>query len=498
MTGWFPRFSPSGVLTAEHPGHWRAQWIRDGQVIFDNGAVLVINGTPTEYQTCNELSASGGRWAAMRTDPVRIYTSDGQRVLGAGCPAITGSRFAYVNPRQADVKGLFLDGVEVQRGAIFEVHLSEQALVWKNGGRTWGLRFDNGQLEDIQAAPDEFRPIPIDTPDGPWVLNHTDTGIILRPFGSFMGYRFDNGGQTYYPDGLYQDGAIRVAFSDERGVISIQPFPVNAPRVDLRVPGSKPVIERLPGPVVYKEPDMQPKPLLADIHAIVVELHARNLKLAHGSDNDRRVLQKMICQTVCARKGSRFGWKSNHLIAGDDDNAKDALAELPEGDTVKPNQRQPLYIWDLFNGTTRAPNPLPLMSGPEHESAQYFVPVEPLDHLAGVVPAPDPVNPPPPVDSAELAQLRAENARLKEDLVTAVLARQSLERQVADLMAQAQTRPTYDETLDMIRQADAAFQAALGRKKRSLDPASCAHLVWGYLLEGRSIAAILEDARGRA
>lgn len=170
---------------------------------------------------------------------------------------------------------------------------------------------------------------------------------------------------------------------------------------------------RVPGPIVNTEQEkesltMTAKPLPADVHAIAVALHARHLPLAQGSDDDRRALQKKICETVCARKGPAWGWKSNHGVGVA--NAKDAIAQLPDGAAMTLGLRQPLYMWDLFNGGTRAPNPLPVMSETEHVD-QFFVPVEPIDHLAGVVVQPDPVKPPPgdkPVDlSPVMAQLKA-------------------------------------------------------------------------------------------
>lgn len=101
---------------------------------------------------------------------------------------------------------------------------------------------------DIQAAPVEFRPIPIDTPDGPWVGNHTHTGLVLRPFGSTQGYRFDNGAQAFGADWRSADPSTIVAvFTNDAGAQSTQRFDLTAPRVDL---GSS---EPVPAP-----PDPQP------------------------------------------------------------------------------------------------------------------------------------------------------------------------------------------------------------------------------------------------
>jgi hypothetical protein len=123
----------------------------------------------------------------------------------------------------------------VSRGAITDVRASRTALVWLASGRTWGLRLDRPDAaQDIQAAEWEFRPIPIDTPEGPWVLNHTHTGIVLRPFGDVFGYRLDNDGQTYYPDATYRTGTIVAVFTNDRGEQTEHPFDLSAPRVNLR------------------------------------------------------------------------------------------------------------------------------------------------------------------------------------------------------------------------------------------------------------------------
>jgi hypothetical protein len=242
--GWFPRYSTSGQLTVQGNGQWRNQWLRDGIEIHGDGAHLVIDGQVTSFLDGNELSAAGGRWACLRTDPIRIFTSDGRTEPDAGCPAITADHFAYVDQRQAAQKWLLLDSADrrIHFGAITDVRMSRQALVWSESGESWGMDLRNGEVVKLQVSmqQQEFAPIPIDTPDGPWVLNHTQTGIILRPFGDAFGYRFDNGGQCYSPDGIWLAGglagAIAVAFSNDRGVITELPFPLGVKRIDLRVP----------------------------------------------------------------------------------------------------------------------------------------------------------------------------------------------------------------------------------------------------------------------
>jgi hypothetical protein len=420
MNGWFPRYSPDGSrLTSERPFYYQAQWLDDTREIAHDGRVILIDGQPTNHPSPNELSAGGGRWAAWRPG-VGVYTSWGGLFPLGGCPTVNPEgEFFYVDDRQADTKSLMHGDLRIATGGITDVRASRTALVWTMNGRTWGRRA-TGLASEIQAAPAEFRPIPIDTPDGPWVLNHTHTGIVLRPFGETHGYRYDNGGQTFYPDAVYGDGAIRVIFTDSHGQQAELSFSLSAYRVDLRAPvvvtlPPAPPIETPPAPTPDPEPvAMESKRLPDDVHAIVVALHAANLTLAKGTDDQRRELQQKICETVCARKGPRWVWKSNHGIGIA--NAKDAIAEIPEGDVFTPNQRQRLYIWDLFNGGTREPNRQPVMSE-AHDYEQFAVPVQPIDHLATApspgTPAPNPGTPaqPAPVDLAPiLARIDAQAA----------------------------------------------------------------------------------------
>lgn len=171
---------------------------------------------------------------------------------------------------------------------------------------------------------------------------------------------------------------------------TLKTFAPPYPTVDLPAPPPPPPP---PGP----EPGMplDPKRLPMDVQAIVDGLYERNKDLAHSkNDDDRRKLAKKIAETARARKGPRWGWKSNHGVGVA--NAKDAIAEIPEGDLLSLNKRQRLYMWDLFNGTTRLPNRFPT-SETKHQE-QYFVPVDPIDHLADVPepPEPEPPGPEPP------------------------------------------------------------------------------------------------------
>jgi len=127
------------------------------------------------------------------------------------------------------------------------------------------------------------------------------------------------------------------------------------------------------------------------VQAITEALYERNLNLAHSTnDDDRRILARMIAEQTRFELGEEWGWKSNHGVTVSP--AKDAIAKRIG--PLRLNERQPLLMWDLFNGTTRKPNQFPL-SETEHIE-QFFIPVEPVNHL-GVTPQLPPKEDLPPV-----------------------------------------------------------------------------------------------------
>lgn len=260
---WFPRFSPDGTrLTHEDgaSGEWQNQWLDNAREIHHNGGHLVIagvvqdgqDGRPGPLPAGSEIGAGGGKWSVfVAAPPFPIYRSWDTTILGGASPAINpDGRFAYLDDYQGMTKGLILDGHAIDRGVITpaSVRMSRQALVWTKNGRTWGYGLE-GLAElarEIQVAPFEFKPVPIDGPDGPWVLNHTPTGFIVRPLGEFMGYRLDNGGETYNPDGFIRGGVLQVVWTDHTGTLGDHFFPLSSPRVDLRLPlpGAVPAVGR--------------------------------------------------------------------------------------------------------------------------------------------------------------------------------------------------------------------------------------------------------------
>ena len=350
--GWFPRYNSIGTrLTSEAPGKWQAQWITDDREIWHDGSRLIVGGEITGFPSLNELAAGGGKWAGTRGGP-GVFRSWADTIPGAGCAALNpDGRLAYVDDRQAEIKNLILDGVgAVRLGPIADVRLSRQLLVWtEDPDQSWGLDLRNGELLDLRVSRvATFRPIPVDTPQGPWVLNHTHTGIILRPARDpSRGYRFDNDGNTYYPDGVYREGAIAAAFTDAAGAPGERLFNLSTPRVDLRgVPGA-----------TMQLPDR--------VKEIITILASRFPDLRKGDDDQRRALTLKFAQQIRFELGESWGTKR----AGKGrPPSKDAVARIFE---------EKLFGADVINGTTREPQ-LPDM---EELPGQLFIAVDPINHL---------------------------------------------------------------------------------------------------------------------
>lgn len=264
QVGWFPRFAPNNTRTTwERDGYWQAQWLDETREIAHGEHMLIIDGASTTISSGTEIGAGGGKWATcFPIGPTRVVTSWGDVFLGAGCPTLNpAGLFGYVDDRQAMVKNLIWNNAPVSRGSITDVRASRTALVWSSSGRTWGLRLDapGSVAQDIQAAPAEFVPVPIDTPTGPWVLSQTHVGLVLRPFGETIGYRFDNNAQAFGPDATWDGAAIATIFTNSAGVQSMQRFDLSAPRVPLNV-AAPPVPTPTPTPTP-PTPPTEPVPM---------------------------------------------------------------------------------------------------------------------------------------------------------------------------------------------------------------------------------------------
>lgn len=141
-------------------------------------------------------------------------------------------------------------------------------------------------------------------------------------------------------------------------------------------------------------------------------------------------------------------------------------------------------------------------AGPGGANRPQWVDEGPNDPGLYVVATVDPLPvPAPPSETGDLAQLRAENARLRTEATLAAAARAALERELADLKAQHRVEPpSYDAMMQLVSDMNVAYRGAQRKKekdKRDITPAAVAHLVRRYLLEGYTVAALMADARER-
>ncbi len=113
-----------------------------------------------------------------------------------------------------------------------------------------------------------------------------------------------------------------------------------------------------------------------------------------GTDDERRDAMEKVVQTIRARFGHRWVWKTEHvsLMAP----SKDGLGYVPEGEVVH-GRHTSMFIWDTISGGTRQPNRQPLVS--EEARMAYVLTPEPKDWL-GTPEAPAQPQPQPPAPQA--------------------------------------------------------------------------------------------------
>jgi hypothetical protein len=114
-------------------------------------------------------------------------------------------------------------------------------------------------------------------------------------------------------------------------------------------------------------------------------LYEQNKTLAHGNDEQRRILTRMICEQARFELGVGYGTKS---ATPNRPPSKDSI-------TFRDVAATKLHNWDWQSGTTRKPQ---IKVGQESEdvSKQHFIEVLPIDHLGITDPNPIP-NPPVPI-----------------------------------------------------------------------------------------------------
>lgn len=397
---WYPKISPSNKYVVggsgklflngkdlDLPGYGPV-WIGDDTFLYSYGEdekswtyrILKVGGKPTNttVKSGRALVAEGSRYAYQAGEGV-VYRSGAtvQEVADAGQPALTSSGFAYVRSYHAPSR-IVLDNKVVHEGQnITNFTAREETLAWDQKGGTYYLQ--GGKVTKLADLPVWNRgPIPI---ANKYVYTTTHTGFIIRSFENpTKGFVFNNGGQCYFPDVKLIGNRIWVVFTNEAGVFGQEWVDVGQLTQDLLKIGATPPPPVVVPPVVVeppKEEEMSYKledEELATYKEVLAGLGEKFPEWRTSPDDDeRRKLAEAICQTLRARLGPSWGWKSAHSNFASP--SKDASAKVLEGTPAKAKRK--MAIFDMVNGTTREMN----LGGNGEVSEQYFIPVEPKDWL---------------------------------------------------------------------------------------------------------------------
>lgn len=428
-------------------------WLDDDHLVFANGDDGWIVSTYNRLTgkvarlgstSANHMFAGGGHaawWFGSNDDTRGLWATTGFRAPDAGLLGMGPDAALCFKPLYQSNGPTLVREHNGSEWRVTDGHADSISLHGQ-GRAVW--------FERMQVFARQLPPPRVVTTGGIWKVSAAEAGgawwiayysgahgIVLHPFDSLTGFSVLPRGDGWHTIRAISADVIRVAVAthegehpgqiwvrdyDVRANLMRDPWGANtwepAVRVEIAtINASSPpvVVPPLPPVPIPPVPEPEPMDLPADVHAIVVALYLTNLPLATGSDDQRRELALKIAQTVRSRKGPQWGWKSNH--AGGASPAKDAIAMLPDRDIPTPALRQQLWIWDLFDGGTRKPNPLPLASGPDAERRQYFIPVDAIDHLAGTVAPPPPVIPTVEPLPPDLAALRAAVAGLRADVL---------------------------------------------------------------------------------
>lgn len=414
------------------------RWVDDDTVIYQdvNDKVVQHNVTTDSIEQretygANEIAAGGGQsatWLAgvgLRHSRGGLMPNAGLKDVGrdgtlAICPnRQTGIGLNFIALQDDDATRRFMNFETV---VAQEVHVVRWGCaVWKNE-RGEAVALIDGRQIPVPAIAPVFR-VRLLSIDGEWWVayntNEQPRGrTLFHPVTVTEGFVIADGDAQFGLDALALDND-RVLFTwagsegeDPGAGITVAEFNLKSHRLtgagDDRILAYEKLTRRTTTPPVVivtppnppdppKPTEKKPMQLTARQQDIVQQLYDRHPEFfqfrGDGEDDERRKGAKLIAQQFCFEFGDEWGWKSNHGNTENDAPSKDAIAKRTGPYT--PGSRQDLEMFDLFNGTTRKPNN-PCFSETENRN-QYFVPVEPVNHLGVPV---DPPQPPvdPPVD----------------------------------------------------------------------------------------------------
>lgn len=384
------RFNTRGDLIEGRERYWlnNDTWIEQVGTDATGWHVQASDGTILDPNGAAELKAGGGKWAGWPpprgnfgplpdASVVADIGLDGTVALcldrQAGGPIMVegDSRVHDIKPRSVRAVG---------RGHIVCSLFDRR--IWSN------------VLGDA-ALPAGVTPFSAVCYDG-WLLYHTHRWLVFQKFSEPLGVVVAEA-PTYAPDMVrLPDGRFKVAWSPNPAeMLPSIAFIQNPALTDLRNLSD---VTDNPTPAPVPPPTPQPEPgvvmrLPDDVYATFT---ACVQKFPHtGSDDERRVAMEKAVQTIRARHGLRYVWKTEHSNLSAP--SKDGMGYVPDG-VVTHGERMRMFIWDMINGTTRQPNPQG-ESEPIREA--YVLTPEPKDWLAAPQPEPEPQpqpvpQPPPP------------------------------------------------------------------------------------------------------
>ncbi len=495
---------------------WMA--LRVGDPRQDGGAIVVYEWAGCDIHQAQEIR----RWPLPAGSPAfpNLHVLDGQlwlayhdgsvltlRNIQAGASrqfealsnpvAFGGSLFAYCAPAPPYI----VTWIDLRTGATFQPRMGAPTGLSRIVGGTV-ITIDEDRLALPGATIPSFAgPLAVgEGPTGGVLWTHdTLTSALWMPLDSFT------------PQCAAADGRLAIATA---GSGSVRLFcgslhELIAESAQIPPPPVQPPLPPFPPPIPEPEPMPDTIPMPIRVRDIIHALYERNLPLANGNDELRRALQTLICEQTCFELGEDWGAKN---AGGGRPRSKDSIACLHKG---------MVYGADCFNGATRKPSVPDVL---EALPGQVFEPVPPINHLGNVV-QPPPVGthaydggendtgtcdrcgqaggaaihqvtaPPLGPTPGPVAQ-RPDTAAVVQTLQGAIAALARIQPDQPDApvpppVVVDHQHPAYDETQAAISEAAKAY----GR--RILPPDTAAHLLFGFLLEGRSRADIVEDARER-